>query len=109
MSRRYSRSQARFEQPDPYGGSYDLSDPQSFNRYAYVKNDPVNFVDPSGLFELIPCYLVPGCPYSGFDDAWAPYDGSGQRGGGLRNDGGRDGGGGITRGLPSSLHNCKAT
>ncbi len=23
--------------------------PQSFNRYAYVQNDPVNFVDPSGL------------------------------------------------------------
>src|SRR5207253_2657531 len=24
-------------------------DPQSLNRYAYAKNDPVNFVDPSGL------------------------------------------------------------
>lgn len=28
-------------------GSYNLADPQSFNRYAYVQNDPVNFVDPS--------------------------------------------------------------
>ena len=25
------------------------ANPQSFNRYAYVQNDPVNFVDPSGL------------------------------------------------------------
>jgi muramidase (phage lysozyme) len=28
------------------------ADPQSFNRYAYTQNDPVNFTDPSGLFEL---------------------------------------------------------
>jgi len=40
---------SRFYQPDPYDGSYNLSDPQSFNRYSYVQNDPVNFVDPSGL------------------------------------------------------------
>lgn len=31
------------------GGSYDFSDPQSFNRYAYVGSDPVNRSDPSGL------------------------------------------------------------
>lgn len=41
---------ARFNQPDPYDGSYDLADPQSLNRYAYVQSDPVNFVDPTGLF-----------------------------------------------------------
>ncbi|HET8669063.1 MAG TPA: RHS repeat-associated core domain-containing protein, partial [Candidatus Saccharimonadales bacterium] len=49
MHRRYNRWWSRFEQPDPYDGSYDLSDPQSFNRYSYVQNDPVNFVDPLGL------------------------------------------------------------
>ena len=49
MHRRYNRWWARFEQPDPYDGSYNLGDPQSFNRYAYVQNDPVNFVDPTGL------------------------------------------------------------
>ncbi len=49
MHRRYNRWWARFEQPDPYGGSYDMTDPQSFNRYSYVQNDPVNFVDPLGL------------------------------------------------------------
>jgi hypothetical protein len=31
-----------------------MSDPQSFNRYAYVQNDPVNFVDPSGLLLAAP-------------------------------------------------------
>jgi RHS repeat-associated protein len=49
MHRRYNRWHARFDQPDPYAGSYDLTNPQSFNRYSYVMNDPVNFVDPSGL------------------------------------------------------------
>ncbi|MFZ0748639.1 MAG: RHS repeat-associated core domain-containing protein, partial [Pyrinomonadaceae bacterium] len=49
MFRRYNRWWATFDQPDPYDGSYDLTDPQSLNRYAYVQNDPVNFVDPTGL------------------------------------------------------------
>ena len=48
MFRRHNRWHSRFDQPDPYGGSYKLSDPQSFNRYAYVQNDPVTHVD-SGL------------------------------------------------------------
>lgn len=39
-ARRYSVT-GRFSQPDPYGGSYNFSDPQSLNRYVYTKNDPV--------------------------------------------------------------------
>ncbi|HEU4932509.1 MAG TPA: RHS repeat-associated core domain-containing protein, partial [Pyrinomonadaceae bacterium] len=49
MFRRYNRWWSRFDQPDPYGGSYNLTNPQSFNRYAYTENDPVNFLDPFGL------------------------------------------------------------
>src|SRR5947207_3119901 len=49
MFRRYNRYHSRFDQPDPYEGSYDMTDPQSFNRYAYTQNDPANFVDPTGL------------------------------------------------------------
>ncbi|HKO42435.1 MAG TPA: RHS repeat-associated core domain-containing protein, partial [Pyrinomonadaceae bacterium] len=49
MHRRYQVNWSRFAQPDPYDGSYSLGDPQSFNRYAYVRNDPVNLTDPSGL------------------------------------------------------------
>jgi hypothetical protein len=49
----------RFDQPDPSDGSYDLSDPQSFNRYAYVGGDPVNFIDPSSLERQV-CQLYHG-------------------------------------------------
>ena len=52
MHRRYNRWHMRFDQPDPYDGSYNFADPQSFNRYSYTQNDPVNFVDPEGL---MPC------------------------------------------------------
>jgi RHS repeat-associated protein len=57
MMRRYNRWHSRFDQPDPYDGSYNLSDPQSFNRYAYTQGDPVNFIDPTGL-EI--CFMEDG-------------------------------------------------
>lgn len=42
-------------QPDPLGfGAADSSDPQSLNQYSYVGNDPVNYIDPSGLSRT--CY-----------------------------------------------------
>jgi RHS repeat-associated protein len=34
--RNYSSAQGRWLAPDPYDGSYDATNPQSFNRYAYV-------------------------------------------------------------------------
>ena len=49
MMRRYTGKWHRLYQPDPYDGSYDMTDPQSFNRYSYTQNDPVNFIDPTGL------------------------------------------------------------
>jgi RHS repeat-associated protein len=68
MMRRYAGKWHRFVQPDPADGSYDLSNPQSFNRYAYVQNDPTNLVDPAGLE---PCIWDPAngqyCVYGGGD------------------------------------------
>jgi RHS repeat-associated protein len=49
QQRRYQAWWTRFSQPDPSDASYDLSDPQTFNRYSYVKSDPVNRTDPTGL------------------------------------------------------------
>jgi RHS repeat-associated protein len=47
--RKYDSQSGRWTSPDPYSGSMTIGDPQSFNRYNYVNNDPVNLVDPSGL------------------------------------------------------------
>lgn len=49
--RYYSSILGRFTRPDPFGGSASLGNPQSWNRYAYVDNDPANNFDPEGLDE----------------------------------------------------------
>src|SRR5205807_827454 len=71
MARRYSVT-GRFSQPDPYGGSYDFSDPQSLNRYAYVGNDPVNRRDPTGMLDSWNCPAMFG---SCFGTGGGGYDG----------------------------------
>jgi RHS repeat-associated protein len=45
-ARYYSGAQGRFVSPDP--GAYKLENPQTFNRYSYVNNNPLKYVDPSG-------------------------------------------------------------
>jgi RHS repeat-associated protein len=49
--RKLETRSGRWSTPDPYGASLRVADPQSFNRYAYVHNDPMNFADPTGLDE----------------------------------------------------------
>jgi RHS repeat-associated protein len=46
MARFYDSSAGRFCSADPVGG--DPNDPQSWNRYLYSRDDPVNMSDPSG-------------------------------------------------------------
>ena len=47
--RNYTSRQGRWLAPDQYTGSYDVTNPQSMNRYAYVLNNPMTLLDPSGL------------------------------------------------------------
>jgi len=99
--RKYDSLGGRWTTPDPDRGSMIIGDPQSFNRYSYVQNNPVNLVDPSGLhWELAHCHIlidqwgdpvrddygnmmhqcelwwVPDGPYRGVD----PEPGGGQQG-----------------------------
>ncbi|MGH9766052.1 MAG: RHS repeat domain-containing protein [Blastocatellia bacterium] len=50
-ARTFNHNRGRFMQPDPLGlGAADVTDPQSLNLYSYVRNDPANFTDPTGLY-----------------------------------------------------------
>ena len=55
QSREYHSTQGRWITPDPAGiAGVNPSDPQSWNRYAYVGNHPLNHVDPTGTV-MLPC------------------------------------------------------
>ena len=71
-SRYYDSSLARFASVDPWSG--DLSDPQSLNKYSYVRNNPVKYVDPSGeVYHLaIPAILGIAGFISGTEEAYSP-------------------------------------
>lgn len=48
----------RFLSVDPTWESADLGRPQSWNRYAYVRNNPVNMTDPDGKIPILVQVLV---------------------------------------------------
>jgi RHS repeat-associated protein len=49
-AREYAKTQGRWLSPDPAGlAAVDPTNPQTWNRYAYVLNNPVSFTDPTGL------------------------------------------------------------
>ena len=52
-ARYFGSTQGRFTSPDPLGGHTE--DPQTLNRYTYVRNSPQVFTDPSGLDFYLQC------------------------------------------------------
>jgi RHS repeat-associated protein len=52
MARHYQSAQGRFISPDPLLASGRPANPQTWNRYAYVLNNPLRFIDPNGLVEV---------------------------------------------------------
>ncbi|MGB2671034.1 MAG: RHS repeat-associated core domain-containing protein, partial [Candidatus Acidiferrum sp.] len=103
LFREHDPNQARWTSPDPSGlSAVDPTDPQSWNRYVYVRNAPLNLVDPLGL--EIEClggrtydYIVPYVDdqYAGSD---LVYIGDSCGGGGGGSGAGGSGGGGNTSG-----------
>jgi RHS repeat-associated protein len=74
----YASTYGRFNTPDPYKASGSTRDPGSWNRYAYVGGDPVNFGDPSGLERAQalpnPYYSGNGGPCDSSTDLWNGCD-----------------------------------
>jgi RHS repeat-associated protein len=51
-ARYFPGAQGRFTSPDPLMASANVGDPRSWNRYTYDRNNPLKFVDPTGLAEI---------------------------------------------------------
>jgi RHS repeat-associated protein len=74
-ARYYDAQLGRFTQPDsmlpnPY-------DPQQINRYAYVRNNPIKYVDPSGNILITAVLIVAGA--IAIDQGWNIYEDLQQR------------------------------
>jgi RHS repeat-associated protein len=65
-ARYYSSVQGRFTSIDPLAASAQAKDPQSFNRYSYTRNNPINSVDPNGMDD---CQIGKTCSFTTLD--WA--------------------------------------
>jgi RHS repeat-associated protein len=81
-ARYYNNNFGRFWSPDPSGRiAANPADPTSWNRYAYVSDDPINKTDPSGFCspqDDPPCYSVTG--WGGDPGLQGAWNGSGLQG-----------------------------
>jgi RHS repeat-associated protein len=57
----------RFMSPDPSGGH--LVDPQTLNKYVYVRDNPTSLTDPTGLDLWLKCKRGPNC-HGGYVGTW---------------------------------------
>jgi RHS repeat-associated protein len=72
--RHMSGAQGRFQSADPGNAGADVGDPQTWNMYSYVGNNPLSYTDPSGesfwsvlggIFSGLGAFLATGNPVLG--------------------------------------------
>ena len=78
-ARYYNSKLGRFNSVDPLMASADIESPQTFNRYVYVINNPLNFTDPTGMLaesnqQSDPCPPVCAAGTVGVVDVPLPTD-----------------------------------
>jgi len=72
MLRKYNPVQGRWLSPDPAGlGAVDPANPQTWNRYAYVGNNPLSLIDPLGADAYEGC--DPHIEWWCFDGSWTAW------------------------------------
>ena len=93
LYRELNPNQGRWISPDPAGPkAVDLSDPQTWNRYAYVRNSPVSRIDPTGMVDINPGMMYAmmgggggfGCQMDGLDTTCQMAYAALQSGGGVQ-------------------------
>ncbi len=91
--RQQASSQGRWLVPDPAGlAAVDITNPQTWNRYAYVGNNPLSRVDPLGLdYDYLYCGSGGCTDYTGVDvsaglggSPFGSWGGGGYQGGATR-------------------------
>ena len=70
-ARYYDPETGRFITKDPDGG--DVTDPQSPNPYVYVKNNPLNLIDPDGQQVAEAAVIIGGGIGAITAPAWVPW------------------------------------
>ena len=84
LFRQYAPAEGRWLVPDPAGlTAVDITNPQTWNRYAYLSNNPLNATDPDGLYRCADPF-----DYTANCDGDASYGGGGGGGGGGGSGGG---------------------
>ena len=75
FARYYNSRLGRFMSADPLDG--DITDPQTLNRYAYTRNDPVDYVDPTGMYLVGVPNTPGGAPGPANGGGFNPFDPTG--------------------------------